>query len=243
MSDSNSAPESAPDQDAYLGDMTVVARLSGVDEALTLKGCLVAAGIPASVGDQNLMMQGGAWLGGVGSGVRVLVPQALLARANEVIAQYRSGAFEIEGDPDPVLAPPTTATDLALWGPDLAAILSLWLTPVFGSVLHWLNSRKLGRPELARRADLGLAMAVVATAAGFSLMREHDWKAESPFFVSGLVSVYTALWYLLVAHSQSRFIARSFGRKYRHRNVWLAAAIAFVAMLAVGFAGEAVQAG
>lgn len=84
---------------------------------------------------------------------------------------------------------------------------------------------------------------MAATAAGFWLMRERDWTAASPFIVSGFLSVYTAAWYLLVAHSQSRFVARSFGRQYRHRSVWLAAAITFAALLAVGFAGEAVQAG
>lgn len=242
MVDSTLTPETAPDDDARLGDMTVIARLPTAQEALTLKGCLQAAGIPATLGDAHTVQTNMLWATALG-GVRVMVPQTLVARAHEVIADYRSGALEIDGDPDPELPPPTTATDLALWGPDLSAILSIWLTPLFGSVLHWLNSRKLGRPDLARRADLGLALAFVATAAAFWLMREHDWTVESPFVVSGLMSVYTALWYLTVAHSQSRFIARSFGRKYRHRNVWLAAAIAVVAMLVVGFAGEALQAG
>ena len=242
MADSTLTPDTTPDEGAWTGDMTVVAKLPTAQEALTLKGCLQAAGIPASLGDAHTVQTNMLWATALG-GVRVMVPQAFAARATEVIAEYRSGAFEIEGDVDPALPPPTTATDLALWGPDLSAILSLWLTPLFGSVLHWLNSRKLGRPELARRADLGLALAVVATAAAFWLMRERDWTAASPFVVSGFMSVYTALWYLLVAHSQSRFIARSFGRQYRHRNVWLAAAAAFAAMLAVGFGVEAVLAG
>lgn len=224
-------------EESYAGDMTVVTRVTGIEEALALKGCLLAADIPATIGDQNLVMQGNAW-GGAGSNIRVLVPATLVARANEVIAEFRAGAFEIEGDPDPELAPPITATDLSLWSPDLAAFLSLWLTPVFGATLHWLNSRTLGVPALARRADAGLALSVIATAGAFWLMRDHDWRVGSPFVVSGFMGLYTGLWYLLAAHNQSRHIARAFGRKYRHRNVWLAAAAMFGAMLAIGYIGE-----
>ena len=242
MTDSTLTPEDTADAAEYLGDTTTVARFGGIDEALALKGCLVAAGIPASIGDQNLMMQGGGWLGGVGNGVRVQVPAALVARANEVIADYRAGAFEIEGDPDPELAPPTRSTELALWGPDLSAFLSLWLTPIFGATLHWLNSRKLGEAMLVRRANAGMVLSLVATAAAFWLMRPRDWDAAAPFKISGLMSVYTALWYLVIAHSQSRFIARSFGHKYPHRHVWGAAAVGFGVMLALGFAGVALVA-
>ena len=243
MTDSTLTSEDTAEVTEYLGDLTTVARFGGIDEALALKGCLIAAGIPASIADQNLMLQGGGWLGGVGNGVRVQVPATLVTRANEVIADYRNGAFEIEGDPDPELAPPTRSTDLALWGPDLAAFLSLWLTPIFGATLHWSNSRKLDEPGLVRRANAGLALSLVATAAAFWVMRQRDWSAAAPFKVSGFMGLYTALWYLLIAHSQSRFIARSFGHKYRHRNVWRAAAVAFGVMLALGFAGEALRAG
>ena len=238
MTDSILAEDDAPATPEYLGDMTVVARFVSVQEALTLKGCLIAAGIPASVGDQNLMMQGGGWLGGVASGVRVLVPATLVSRANEVIAEFRSGAFEIEGDPDPALRSATTATDLALWNSDLAAFLSLPLTPIFGATLLWQNSRKLGQARLARVADIGLALSFIVTATGFWLLRDHDWSVATPFSVSGAVGVYTTFWYLFIAHGQSRFIARSFGHQYRHRNVWLAAGIALGLMLAIGFGYE-----
>lgn len=237
MADSTLTPDTAPDEHASPGDMTVIARMPTAQEALTLKGCLQAAGIPAALGDAHTVQANMLWATALG-GVRVMVPQAFVARANEVIAEYRRGAFEIEGDPDPALPPPTTATDLALWGPDLSAFLSLWLTPLFGATLHWLNSRKLGQPALARRADLGLALAVAATAGAFWLFREREWNVDTPFLVSGFASLYTAIWWLVIAHSQSRFIARSFGRKYRHRNVWAAAAVVFGALLALGLAGE-----
>jgi hypothetical protein len=240
MTDSSPSSDDTTRTPDYVGDMSVVTRVADIAEALALKGCLLAADIPATIGDQNLVMQGNPW-GGAGSNIRVLVPETLAARAREVIAEFRAGAFEIEGDPDPELAPPTTATDLALWGPDLAAFLSLWLTPVFGATLHWLNSRALGVPVLARRATTGLVLAIIATASGFWFIRERDWDLFTPFFAGGVVSFYTAFWYLFIAHEQSRYIARSFGNKYRHRSVWQAAAVALALLLAVGFVGESLR--
>ena len=239
MTDSLLVPEDEPDAQPYLGELTVVARFASVDQALTLKGCLLAAGLPATIGDQNLMMQGGGWLGGAGGGgVRVLVPETLVARANEVIAEFHSGAFEIEGDADPDLRPATQPTDLAFWGPDLAAILSMLLTPIFGATIHWLNSRTLGDHRLARVADAGLLLAILATGFGFWLLRDRPWSIATAFSASGAVTVYTATWYLFGAHPQSRFITRAFGRQYRHRNLLAPALGAFVLMLAIGMIGQ-----
>jgi hypothetical protein len=240
MTDRSLAPDDAPATPDYAGDLTVVTRVADVAEALALKGCLLAADIPATIGDQNLVMQGNPW-GGAGSNIRVLVPEALVARARDVIADYRAGTFEIEGDPDPDLAPPTVATDLALWGPDGAAFLSLFLTPVFGATLHWFNSRKLGVSALARQADAGLALSAAATVLAFWLRSESDWRVGTPFAVSGAMSLLTGFWYLFIARNQSRHIARSFGNKFRHRNLWLAAAGGFGLMLAIGWIGESLR--
>jgi len=242
MTDSSLAADDTPPapatgEGAYLGDMTVVARLANAQDAQTLRGCLVAAGILATLGDAQTVQTNMLWANALG-GVRVMVPQTLVARANEVIAEFHSGAYELEGDADPDLPPPTQATDLALWSPDLAAFLSLFLTPVFGAALHWLNSRRLGVRGLARQADAGLALSIAATALAFWLTRERDWRAASPFLVSGLMTFYTAAWWMALAHDQSRHVARSFGRQYRHRAVWRTAAVVFVVMLAIGFAGE-----
>ena len=238
MTDSLLLPDDEPATAAYLGDPTVVARFGSVDQALTLKGCLVAAGLPATIGDQHLMMQGGGWLGGSGNGVRVLVPATLVARANEVIAEFRAGAFEIEGDDDPELAPAAKATDLAFWGPDLSAFLSLFLTPIFGTAIHWLNSRTLGERRLARIADAWLLLSFAAAAVGFWLLRERPWGLGSAFGASGVVAVFTATWYFFGAHAQSRFIMQSFGRQYRPRPLLPLAAGTFAAMIAIGAIGQ-----
>lgn len=240
MTDDSLASDDTPAEPGYAGDLVVVTRVTDIAQALALKGCLLAADIPATIGDQNLVMQGNPW-GGAGSNIRVLVPVTLVARANEVVADYRAGAFEIEGDPDPDLAPPATATDLALWGPDSAAFLSLLFTPAFGATLHWFNSRRLGVPALRRQADAGLALSVVATLLAFWLWRENDWHVRTPLVVSSAMSLFTGFWYLFIAHAQSRHIARAFGNQYRHRNMRLAAAVALAGMFAVGWIGETLR--
>ncbi len=221
------------------GEPTTVMRCNGVAEALAIKGCLVAAGIPATIGDNNLMMQGGEWMaGGVGN-VRVLVPESMLSEAQEVLAEFRRGEFALEGDADPALAPPTQATDLALWSPDMAALFSVIFTPIFGAVLHVMNSRRLGEPRLVSIATFWLVASLVATAAGFWLLRGLTWTLMRPFGVSVLLMPYSSLWYFAAAHAQSRFVARSFGTKFVHRKLPLASALAAAAMLAVGAIGLA----
>lgn len=237
MTDSLLAEDDIPAPAQYLGDLTVVARLNNINEALTLKGCLDAAGVPATVGDQHLMTQN-SWLNTASGGVRVLVPATLVPRANEVIAEYRSGAYAIDGDDDPDLPPPTTTTTVALWSPDLAAWLSMALTPIFGATLHWMNSRALRDPGLQRAATVWLALSVAATGAAFWLLRGREWSLAMPLRVSGALFFYTAAWYLFGAHPQSRFITRSFGTTYPHRSMLKAAAFAAALLLAIGAGGS-----
>jgi hypothetical protein len=237
MADSTLTPGTRPGEDAYLGDMAVIASMANPQDAQTLKGCLEAAGIPATLGDAQTVQTNMLWATALG-GVRVMVPQALMAQAQDVMTQYEAGAYELEGDDDPALPPPPKATDIALWSPDLAAFLSLWLTPIFGAALHWLNSRRLGVRALARQADAGLALSVLATGSAFWLARGHDWKVASPFVVSGYMAFYTAAWWMLIAQNQGRHVARSFGRRYPHRGVWRAAALVAGVMLAIGLAVE-----
>jgi len=240
MTDSIDATEAGADEQEYLGEMTVVATGGNPQEAQALQGCLEAAGIPARLADAQTVQTNLLWATALG-GVRVMVPRVLVPRASEVIAEYRSGAYALEGDPDPALPPPTTATDLMLWSPDLAALLGLWLTPLFGATLHWHNSRQLGDRGLARSADVGLAAAVLATAAGAWVVSHQDWSAGIAFKASIAAGAFTLLWYFVFAHGQSRFISRAFGRQYRRRPIWLAAALAFAALLAIGLVGEALH--
>jgi len=240
MTDTTAAPEAGSDEHVYLGEMTAVASFGSPQEAQAIKGCLEAAGIPASLGDAQTVQTNMLWANALG-GVRVMVPSTLVPRANEVIAEFRGGAFEIEGDDDPALPPAPVATDLALWNPDVAAWLGFTLTPLFPAALHWMNSRKLGEADLARRADIGVVFAIVVTAGAAWLIHGQDWSMSTPLRVSGVAAVFNAAWYMFLGHPQSRFVVRSFGRQYRKRPVWRAGAAVLVAMLAIGALGESLD--
>jgi hypothetical protein len=140
---------------------------------------------------------------------------------------------------DRALLPPRQSTDLALWSPDLAVLLSLFLTPLFGATLHFLNARTLGEARLARQAAIGLALGALATAAGIALTLRVQWSFDIVFKASALTAPYTMLWYVLIGHAQSRFVAQSFGTRYARLGMKKAALVTAMLALLVGFAARA----
>jgi len=216
--------------------IVTLTRFANALEAQVLHGLLVSEGIGATLGDVHLVQTNTLWATALG-GVRVMVPAAHLARAQALLAAMQSGALALEGDVDPALPPPPVATDTALWSPDLAALLSVWLTPLFGAVLHLANAHALREQALVTRARAWFAICAIATAAAFWLLREHEWTMARPFEASAILLPFTAVWYFLGAHPQSRHIGSRFGIRYVHRSLLHAVAVAFVALLALGSAG------
>ncbi|TFW26561.1 hypothetical protein E4L96_04065 [Massilia arenosa] len=80
-------------------DLLIVARYFTPTEAHVVCGCLVAAGIPAVVADDNLVQANSLWTPALG-GVRVLVPSEHMAEAQAVIAAYERGEFSLRDDED-----------------------------------------------------------------------------------------------------------------------------------------------
>jgi hypothetical protein len=244
MTDSAFLPPAAldspavPPDDSDASDFVVVARPINALEAQVIKNLLVAEGIPASLGEFHHAQTNTLWATALG-GVRVLVPGAQLARAREAIAAYQGGELALEGDEDPALPRPTRPTDLALWSPDLAVLLSLFLTPLFGATLHFLNARTLGEARLSRQAAIGLVLGALATAASIVLMLRVQWSFDIVFKASGLAAPYTMLWYVLIGHAQSRFVAQSFGTQYGRLGMKKAALVTAMLALLVGFAAQA----
>lgn len=222
-------------QDAYLGDMTTVARRTTPTEANLLKNVLVAAGIPAVVADANLI-QADSWMANAYGGVRVMVRVAHVQSALATIKEFESGAFELETDDDgPAQAVPQK-TDLRLWGADAAAFWSLFLTPVFGSVIHYLNSRALQHRQLA--ATLWLLASVTVTVLAFFFTFAKRWDPAASFQVSVIVSGFTFVWYVFSGRAQSAHITQSFGSQYVKRPLFPLGVATFAAMFLIGLAGE-----
>jgi len=237
MTNFSTAPADGPPlESGPAGDFLVVDRFTDPLEAQVLKDLLVSEGIPATLGDFHQVQTNTLWATALG-GVRLMVPAAFVPRARELMAHMRSGALAIEGDDDPALAPPVVATELALWNPDAAALLSAWLTPVFGAALLAVNARTLGDRALQRTADTWLALSVAVVLAGAWLMRELDASPWRGFQVSGFVLPFTVVWYLFVAHAQSGRIARAHGRRYVHRSLLQVAVPTALALALFGASG------
>lgn len=230
-----------PPDDTASPTFLVLARFANVIEAQVLKDLLVVEGIPANLGDAHTVQSNGLWNNALG-GIRVMVPAASLARARELMSQMQSGALALDADADPGLPAPVVATRQALWNPDVAAVFSVLLTPVFGGVLTLLNERTLANPRGQRTAMAWLTISIAMV--GLATWRLcTDGASPSPWLglrVSGLVLPYTILWYLFGAHAQSSRIAKAHGRQYVHRSVLRAAPLAVLALAAVGLASMAI---
>lgn len=231
----NTAAAMAPDT------FVVVAQRFTPTEAHILRGCLEAAGIPATVSDANLV-QADNWLTTAVGGVRVNVPHAFLEQAREVIAALDAGLLDLdadvgaqnEGEPGsrPAFPPPTPARhDIALWNPDAAALFSLLLTPLFGATLHFLNSRRLGDDTQSLKARLALASGALVTFGALSIGFSNDVSVSNTFAASGMVAVYTLLWYVFIGHGQSQLVSARYGARYRKMTLWVPVVIALAMLL------------
>lgn len=234
------APVEALPDDPAVPTFLVLARFANVMEAQVLKDLLVAEGIPASLADAHTVQSNNLWANALG-GIRLLVPAASLSRARELMSEMQSGALALDGDADPGLPAPVVATERALWNPDVAAVFSLVLTPVFGAVLVLLNERTLANSRGKRTAIAWLTIAIAMV--GLAIWRLcTDGSSPSPWLglrVSGLVLPYTIVWYFFAAHAQSSRIAKAHGRKYVHLSVLRAAPLAVLVMAAAGIASMA----
>ena len=234
----NQEAEAYPPDDHLVpdGDMTTIARLSMPTEAGILKDCLRAAGIPACIADGNLV-QADSLLSIAVGGVRVMVPTSRLDEAKEVLHDFERGAFELESDDErPVVKP--KVTNIPLWNPDAAAFFAIFLTPVFASIIHFLNSRALQNQKLMRTATISLVTSVVITAIALYMAAFRGWSWVTMFHASLIASAYTLLWYFFAGHYQSKFIAEYCGTRYLKRGLMKFVLLAVICMMLPGYIGE-----
>lgn len=80
-------------------DLLIAARYLDPMEAHVARGCLVAAGIPAVVADNN-HIQANQLMSPAMGGVRVLVPEEYLQQSTEVLAALARGDYALGEDAD-----------------------------------------------------------------------------------------------------------------------------------------------
>jgi hypothetical protein len=99
-SDQQPAPEPEPDSEPAVqgGDLVMVARMLNPVEAEMLRGRLEAEGVPAMVAD-TLAYQTNVLKLAIG-GVRVMVPEAYLAQAREILRADARGDYALDDNTD-----------------------------------------------------------------------------------------------------------------------------------------------
>jgi hypothetical protein len=117
-----------------------------------------------------------------------------------------------------------------LWNPNVAALLSLVFTPVFGAWLHHRNALELGDSRLRRVARMWLGVALAFTASGLYLVSAGQLAPTSALSASALLSGYTVVWYAFAGHKQSRVIARLGRSQWRPRSLLEPVAVASLLM-------------
>ena len=80
-------------------DLFVVAKFMVPTDAYLAQGCLVASGVPAVVADANHAQADMLVIAALG-GVRVLVPEAYLQQAQDVLEAFHRGDYALRDDAD-----------------------------------------------------------------------------------------------------------------------------------------------
>ena len=110
------------------GDLVIVARVFNTLEAEMLRGCLEAEGIPARLGDAQ-MIQTDTLLTGALGGVRVMVPAPFEDTARRTVAAFDRGEFAIDELPPEAEAMPSEAEAASRFGmPRMSLLVILVLT-------------------------------------------------------------------------------------------------------------------
>ena len=110
------ASESQADEEPPHGELVTVTRVFNSLEAETLRGCLEAEGIPATLGDVQTVQTDTLLTVAMG-GIRVMVPAPFAAAARLTVEAVARGALEIDelpADAQPAL-PEDDATPARPW--------------------------------------------------------------------------------------------------------------------------------
>jgi hypothetical protein len=127
-------------RDDYDGDIVTVARRFDPIEAELLRGRLAADGIPATLGDANLVQTYALCASALG-GVRVMVPESYAKQALRAIAAIEHGDLQLEDEAgaDEIAATsdaPDRASRISLLSRIAAATAALLLIGIVAELLR-----------------------------------------------------------------------------------------------------------
>jgi len=94
-----------------------------------------------------------------------------------------------------------------IWNPNAAANWSLLFTPVFGSLLHALNWKAMGKPEKATSGFIWAGAFLVYMLLSIILPIGKLWV------------VFLIVWYFVAGRPQAKYVKETFGEDY-DRKPW-----------------------
>jgi hypothetical protein len=141
---------------------------------------------------------------------------------------------------DTYTKPTVDSSSVALWNPDVAALLSIPFSPILGSIIIALNWRRLGQPRRARAACIWTAFIILAVLVVL-IFGANERLSESAIdgYLRLTQFITLILWYFGSARAQGKYIVKEIRNEYR-RESWFTPLCLGVILIAslYGLAGQ-----
>lgn len=134
------------------------------------------------------------------------------------------------------------SSSIALWNPDVAALLSLLFSPAFGAIIHALNWLRLGQRRRATNAWLWALFILVAKVVySIYAMNANSDKLTWSDGYKLMQFVMIILWYFCAARSQGQYIAREMRGGYRRESWFIPVCIAIIMFGSLGVLADSLE--
>lgn len=130
---------------------------------------------------------------------------------------------------DQYTKPAVDSSSPILWNPDMAALLSIPFSPIFGAAIHALNWKRLGQPHRAKTAWYWTALIVLAFLSvgiygGIAQLEERNIDA-----CMRLTQLLTLIpWYFGAARGQGKYLMREMRGEYRKESWFVPVSLAII---------------
>lgn len=134
----------------------------------------------------------------------------------------------------------TQANSPAIWNPNVAGLWSVFLTPVFGSILVLRNWQALDESPKAGLARLWLGISLLMALLQFSAPALFP---ASTLAINVILFAYLIIWYFAWQRPQTRYVKERWGTEY-NRRAWLVpvlvglVGVVVASMASLQFAGQ-----
>jgi len=106
---------------------------------------------------------------------------------------------------------------VAIWNPNIAAILSLVFTPAFGSYLQMLNWKTLQEPDKAVSSKIWFYISLGILIVQAVLRPTLDKQSAGGLISGGIELIFMLIWYYSSGRLQGKYVKEKLGSSYTHK--------------------------